>query len=96
MEEKCITLKTQTPSANNPNLLNKRNVTLFCSSVRPTVVLLGNLAHNTELVIDQELIDQLQARLNEMNQPQIPGLFFEDTARALQCKGETLPEKGKK
>ena len=41
---------------------NERNVTLSCK--KDGVMLLGNLEHGTKIVIDQTLVNQLQAIVN--------------------------------
>jgi DeoR/GlpR family transcriptional regulator of sugar metabolism len=44
-----------------------RNVTLAYSNKFNDVYLLGNLEHNTQVIIDQELVDDLQKIVNDMN-----------------------------
>lgn len=53
MELKYITLHTITP-----NIGIERNVTIAYGKYQS--FLLGNLEHNTALLIDQKLVDQLQ------------------------------------
>ena len=63
---KFITLNTFTRTS----MHNKepRGVTLAYSERDNKVTLLGNLEHSTELVIDQELVNQLQDLVNLLNQ----------------------------
>jgi len=43
---------------------DQRNVTLWLNPDR-TVNLLGNLPHGTTIIVDQKLVDDLQALVNE-------------------------------
>lgn len=60
---KFITIHTITPNTDD-----RRSVTLSYSTKDGRVYLLGNLLHNTEIMIDQTLVDELQSLINEMKQ----------------------------
>jgi hypothetical protein len=53
-----VTLKTRTKTGSRS--YDDRNVTISYSSSMDEIRLLGMLQHNTELIIDQQLIDGLQ------------------------------------
>jgi hypothetical protein len=61
MSLKFITIET--------NVLTEypRNVSLEYNTETKTVYLLGMLSHNTQIVIDQKLVDQLQEIINDIN-----------------------------
>jgi len=62
MKDNCVTLHTFTKISDTTKA--PRNVTIWYAHGEFT--LLGNLLHATELVINQELIDNLQQLLNEV------------------------------
>lgn len=53
-----VTVRTETSARRN-----ERNVTLWLNR-DGTVSLLGNLPHGTKIIIDQKLVDDLQALVN--------------------------------
>jgi len=63
-----VTLKTNTVKTFYTQYTEPRNVTLAYDKKYNTVVLLGNLEHNTQLEINQELIDGLQSLINLMEE----------------------------
>jgi len=61
---KFITVKTFSPT---PYHQEQRNVTLAYSDKFNDTVLLGSLEHNTQIIIDQELVNSLQEIVNDIN-----------------------------
>ena len=59
---KYLTIHTISPRTNDP-----RNVTLELSDTTNKVYLLGNLEHNTEILLDQTLVTSLQIMLDTQN-----------------------------
>ena len=61
-----VTLKTNTVKTFYTQYTEPRNVTLAYDEKYNTVVLLGCLLHNTQLEINQELVDDLQELVNQI------------------------------
>lgn len=63
MTKNCyaVTVKTVRVLGSNRT---ERNVTLWLDVEDHDVTLLGNLEHGTHIVVDQQLVDDLQALLN--------------------------------
>ena len=59
-----VTIRTLT---NTDKGYNPRNVTLWVNPDK-TVSLLGNLPHGTHIIVDQKLVDDLQALVNTINE----------------------------
>lgn len=65
MSEVTVRTLISNPLANPQGTL-QRNVTLWLNPDR-TVSLLGNLPHGTTVIVDQKLVDDLQALVNTIN-----------------------------
>ena len=61
-----VTIYTNTISDDRYSHKEPRNVTLAYNRKEGIVYLLGNLEHNTQIVVDQELVNNLQFIVDEM------------------------------
>jgi len=68
---KFITIKTISLSSDSTKESRSVSLAYDYAGNPNSVYLLGSISHNTELVIDQELVDNLQILVNEMPKKEI-------------------------